>query len=306
MATFIFTHSDLDGVGAAILAKRGEQEIGNVNVHISYHTYETIDLAIQNILKEENRKNDKLIITDICPKEETCELINQNMSKFSKISLYDHHKTRSWVQKYPWATYSESECGTSLASNLTTKTADVLNFSFAVKAWDLWQLDSQYRKRGENLNTIMGFLGIEKFEEVFFEDLSSDLKEQLEFVIKAINERKTRYVEKVLKDQIPTSRIYMDGLTNKFRILFATDFISEIANAALQHPDCEDLNYICVINPVNDTCSLRSRQGENIDVGAIAKEVRGGGHKNAAGFPVKMTSMIEYTVFKILNSINYQ
>ena len=305
MTTFIFTHNDLDGVGAAILVKRGEQEIGNVNVHISYHTYETIDLDIQNILKEGNHKNDKLIITDICPKEETCELINKNLDKFQKISLYDHHRTRSSVQKYPWATYSAEECGTSLAANLTTKTSDVLNFSFAVKAWDLWILDSQYRKRGENLNTIMGFLGIEKFAEMFFEDPSADLKKQLEFVISSINERKNRYVEKVLKDQIPTSRIYMDGLMNKFRILFATDFISEIANAALKHPACEDLNYICVINPVNDTCSLRSRQEEKVDVGAIAKEVRGGGHTTAAGFPVKMTSMIENVVFKILNSINY-
>jgi hypothetical protein len=150
----------------------------------------------------------------------------------------------------------------------------------------------------------LGFLGIEKFVEVFSLDLIADLKERFIFVLDTINERKVRYVEKVIKDQLSKARTYPDGFGNKFKILFATDFLSEIGNTALLHPDGEDLNYICLINPVTNTCSLRSRQGENINVGAIAKEVRGGGHKNAAGFPVKMTSSIENTVFKILNAIN--
>jgi nanoRNase/pAp phosphatase (c-di-AMP/oligoRNAs hydrolase) len=179
-----------------------------------------------------------------------------------------------------------------------------LDFVNAVTAWDLWQIESPHRKRGENLTSLLGFIGKEEFVTRFVHDPDADQRptSTLEAIIRHLNARKERYVAQVLKEQLTHARYRMDGLGNTFKIIFATDYISEIAHAALKQPDCEDLHYICVINPVTNSCSLRSREGET-DIGQIAKLVGGGGHASASGFPAKMTNLIEETIFKLLNSI---
>ena len=122
-------------------------------------------------------------------------------------------------------------------------------------------------------------------------------------IIKYLTDRKKRYVYKVVKEQVPNAKYYMDGLGNTFKIIFATEYMSEIGHAALAYPDHEDLHYICVINPVTNTCSLRSRKGET-NVAKLAKLFDGGGHRSAAGFPIQLTEIIESIIFKTLNNVN--
>ena len=71
----------------------------------------------------------------------------------------------------------------------------------------------------------------------------------------------------------------------------------------LQHPDGEDLKYVCLINPVANACSMRSREGET-DIGEIAKLFGGGGHQAAAGFSINFTEDIERAVVDVLNKID--
>jgi oligoribonuclease NrnB/cAMP/cGMP phosphodiesterase (DHH superfamily) len=177
-------------------------------------------------------------------------------------------------------------------------------FVQAVAAWDLWILDSPQRQRGENLNNLLGFIGREAFVDAFVKDPNADELPTFKEITKFLVARRDRYVRQVLKEQLESSDARLDGFGNVFKIIFATDFISEIGHAVLDHPEAEDLKYVCVVNPVTNTCSLRSRDGET-DIGKIAAMCDGGGHHSAAGFPVPFKEHLTEMIFGILNKLNY-
>lgn len=304
MAIHVKSHNDLDAVGLVVVLKRLGYDIAS----ISYHGYPTIDASITKHLKESYSKDDLLLIADICPSDSVLEEINRKVSDGAKVVLLDHHKTKLSAAKYKWATIDLEKCGTELVYD-RYKPADwdspaLDMFVEAVSAWDLWKLDSECRKRSENLNSLLGFIGKGAFVKEFSIDLTADFRGTFAEVIKYLEKRKKKYVKQVIKKQLEHVRCYKDGFNNRFKILFATDYISEIGNAALDHPEAEDLHYVCVINPAWNTCSLRARKG-GVDVGAIAKFFGGGGHAAAAGFPCEFTESIEANVWQLLNRLNY-
>jgi len=301
MAWHLKLHNDFDAVGSRIIAEASGLEI----VSTSYHTYKTIDESIVNYIKNKEFSNgDSLLICDICPTRETALLIDKEAKNGLDVILVDHHKTRAWVEKYEWATVDLTKSATEILFSLyegKTKGSHV-DFIKAVTAWDIWQLDSPYRERAEKLNTLLGFIGKDAFVKAFLEDLSADTTEPFKTIIGYLIARKKRYVSQVIRNQLSKTRCYTDGFRNRFKIIFATDYISEIGHAALDHIASEDLNYICVINPITNACSLRARDGE-VDVQVIANYFGGGGHPGAAGFPFDFTSSIEANVWKLLNSL---
>jgi len=303
MAHHIKTHTDLDAVGGRILMESG----GSIISSTSYHDYSTIDdAAIQFIKKKEYKPGDTLIFIDICPSQGTCEFLNEQKPTDLNLVLLDHHKTRSWASKYPWATIDISNCGTQLVYDTCNPVVQMRYKEFvqAVAAWDLWILDSPQRQRGENLNNLLGFIGRDAFVDAFVKDPSADELPTFKEITKFLVARRDRYVRQVIKEQLESSDARLDGFGNVFKIIFATDFISEIGHAVLDHPEAEDLKYVCVVNPVTNTCSLRSRDGET-DIGKIAAMCDGGGHHSAAGFPVPFKEQISIVIFDILNKLNY-
>jgi len=301
MADHLKLHNDLDAVGSRIVAEASGLEIAST----SYHTYKNIDEAIVNYIKNKEFSNgDRLLICDICPTKETALLIDKEAKNGLDVILVDHHKTRAWVKKYEWATVDLTKSATEILFSLHEGKTQGTYFDFVktVTAWDMWQLDSPYRERSEQMNTLLGFIGKDAFVKAFLESLDADTKEPFKTIIGYLIARKKRYVSQVIRTQLERTRLYADGFRNKFKIIFATDYISEIGHAALDHPASEDLNYICVINPIINSCSLRARTGE-VDVAAIAKYFDGGGHPGAAGFPYEFTEEIEAKVWKLLNSL---
>lgn len=306
MATHLKTHYDLDAVGGRIVLESARHLVAST----TYHTYDTIDDAIQQFIVEKRyNSGDLLVIADICPTQGVCEFIEKNHPGDLAIRLLDHHKTRSWVNKYSWAKCDVSKCGTELVfeafyidKSNEYKYVEICKLVEAIAAWDLWKKDSSYRVRGENLNTLLGFIGKDAFVRRFVADPNADLFPTIQEILGFLNARKERYVGQVLKEQLDNAKLRMDGLGNSFKTIFATDFMSEIGDAVLAHPDGQDLHYVCLINPTSNTCSLRSRTGEN-DVSTIAKRLGGGGHQAAAGFPVALTDRIEEEVFTLLNGI---
>lgn len=89
----------------------------------------------------------------------------------------------------------------------------------------------------------------------------------------------------------------MDKNSNRYIIVFATDYVSDIGNRILRSKDFADLDYVAIINPSRDTCSLRS-QGK-FDVASIAKQLGGGGHKNASGFHTNITETVEKKIVRL-------
>jgi oligoribonuclease NrnB/cAMP/cGMP phosphodiesterase (DHH superfamily) len=301
MAWHLKLHNDLDAVGSRIVAEISELEIAST----SYHTYENIDKAIVNYIKNKEFSNgDSLLICDICPTKETALLIEKEVKKGLNIILIDHHKTRLWVEKYEWAIIDLNKSATEILFSLYEGKTKGTYFDFVqtITAWDIWKLNSPYRERSEQMNTLLGFIGKDAFVKAFTEKLNADETEPFKTIIGYLVARKKRYVSQVIRTQLEKTRLYVDGFRNKFKIIFATDYISEIGHAVLAHPASEDIDYICVINPIINSCSLRSR-AKGVDVGIIAKHFDGGGHPGAAGFPFDFTENIEAKVWKLLNNL---
>lgn len=299
---YLFTHADLDGAGCAVLLKRQD-----ATVNIRFCNYETLDKTLTSFIDgiANLSSDDLLLITDICPSKDICERIDEEVTKKIKVQLLDHHKTRSWVAKYPWAKFNNGKCGTQLVEYWLDESDNVTHaFVAAVDAWDRWLLKSDHRTRGEELNTLCSFMGLDDFVNRFSKNLVLDQEEPFMTMLTYIEKSKKRYINKVIKDQLESARPHLDGYANTFKIFFATDYISEIGNDILAHPDGEDLKYVVIITPGSNRCSLRSREGE-VDVSDIAKQFRGGGHASAAGFIIDFKRKITDQIGNMLNRMNY-
>lgn len=95
----LFTHTDLDGVGCAILAYLA---FGKENVTVEYCDYDDIDLRVsQFFIKGNPGEYDKVFITDISINENLAVAIDR-YSKSGLWRLFDHHQTALGLNKYDW------------------------------------------------------------------------------------------------------------------------------------------------------------------------------------------------------------
>lgn len=301
MAKYLVTHGDLDGAGAAVLAEAAYK------ISFTFFAeYTTIDNYLSNfIASKKDEKDVELLITDICPSQSVCEELNKVSEKF-KIKLFDHHKTRQWVEQYPWATFDLTKSGTKLFHeyvNATAPFSHYLDFVTAVDAWDLWKLESPYRTRGEHLNMLFKFLRTQEFVPLFIKNPDADKEEPIKTLLGYLEKEKQHIIKRAITSCQKSPIVRRDSLGQTYMIIFTTDYVSEVCNAILDHPDFDDLRFVLAYSPLAETCSLRAKG--DVDVSEIAKKLGGGGHKNAAGFHYPIRAHIEENIFKMIAQIEY-
>ena len=91
----LFTHTDLDGFGCAVLAK-----LAFKNVDIEYVDYDEVDAAVSAYLPVAT-KEDMIYITDISISEAVAEEIEK---RDLNVFLMDHHPTAVGLRKHDWCT----------------------------------------------------------------------------------------------------------------------------------------------------------------------------------------------------------
>ena len=115
----LFTHTDLDGIGCAILAYLAfERE----NVDVEYCDYDDVDGKIREFYLCGNPEEyDAIYITDISVDEEVAAEIDSLVASGQKWRLFDHHATALWLNEYTWCEvivedpkYGFKTCGTEL------------------------------------------------------------------------------------------------------------------------------------------------------------------------------------------------
>jgi len=305
MTINLLTHGDLDGAGCAVVIKRMMEE---EPLNIEFCDYENIDSKIKEVLENDFQEFDLLLITDICPSKETCKELN----KFTnRVMLADHHRTRKWVKKYDWAVFQEGKCGTFLVYDQIIprmfdghlskykdlskdkRAVGLEEFVKAIDAWDCWHMDSEHRKRGENLNALTFFIGLENFVKEFSIDLKSDESIVFSPIIGYINENKDRHVKNIIENQLHETPYRMDDYGQTYKILFCDNYISEVAHAALDEDDSQDLWYIVIVSPTKNVVSLRTKRPDKINVNILAEKFGGGGHSTAAGFRMDLKKKLE-------------
>lgn len=284
----LFTHTDLDGVGCAILAKLAFGE----EVDISYCNYDDINENVMNYLNHNDDSLSYIYITDICVNEEVAELLD----KRGGVVLLDHHPTALELNKYPWCKVMIEDLngvktsGTKMfyhwlggCLNEELKTNEALSrFAELVRNYDTWRW-SELGEDGvicKQVNDLMYLYGRDKFitwciseihDEVFPRLYSAD-----ELLLNTKQKEIDEYVEEK-NEQLFTSP--MCGRVCGF--VFAEKYVSELGNRLCRmHPE---IDYVAMIDMGSKTVSYRTVK-DDIDLGKdVAQLFGGGGHPKAAG-----------------------
>lgn len=302
MKTYLFTHTDLDGVGCAVLATTAygpQPEDLEVN-YVNYHNVN--DALMQFIADTAAEENFRLLITDIAPEgadaEKVAEAINVlHESKRAKVFLCDHHTTTQWIKKYSWAwqDVSKSMCGTKLLLEYLQQAGHVfspqaIEFAECVCVYDNWLTDHPLRPRSEGMNRYVHFVGFARFVYEFSHDLAADLSVNANIVIEQLKRNEKAYVKKVVEQQCVGDFILTDPDGNKYCILVCERNVSQVCHGALEA--FSELDYAMNLNPAYDKGDLRSRDG-GVDVYKIAKKLGGGGRQATAGFQMSFQDVLK-------------
>lgn len=326
----LFTHTDLDGVGCAVLAYLA---FGRENVDIEYCNYDDIDEKVMKFLESNTVPYNMYYITDISVSEKVAKEIDSRSWK-EKVRLFDHHKTAEYLNKFDWCevmdfipftdhlktsgtqifyTYLRSQC-TCLDSLSDKVRLNMSKFVNVVRDYDTWR----WKELGEEgiickkVNDLFYIYGRDKFirwithqihtfinpkdvcfswENKQFPEFSSDDKAVLDQKQKDID----IYIDEKDKQLVQITDIF----GNIYGVVFAERYISELGNRLCElHPE---LAYIAMIDICKGRVSYRTVR-EGIDLGGeIANSFGGGGHTKAAGSTFDRKAVIEIVTDIVFN-----
>lgn len=282
----LFTHTDLDGVGCAILAKLA---FGN-EVDISYCNYDDIDTEVREFISKENDV-DMCHITDIRIIDEVAKEIDE---KFDNFYVLDHHPTALYLNKYLWCIIKiedeETHIKTSgtemyyhwLVDNGYLQGSDVLDaFAELVRNYDTWRW-AELGEEGiicKQVNDLMYLYGRDRFITWCISQIHDCVFPRLyasdELILSIKQKEIDDYVEEKNEQLITTP---MCGRVCGF--VFAEKYFSELGNRLCRmHPE---IDFVAMID-MSGTVSYRTVK-EDVDLGKdVAQLFGGGGHPKAAG-----------------------
>lgn len=292
----LFTHTDLDGAGCAV-------------VYAHYHDIAEIHYCnngddINNAVREFIAKAiiDKdtkysVVIADQSVNEEVACMIDECVNNNDNIGLLlvDHHESALWLNKYEWARVDTTMCGTTLLlkhySNIASYKYEnkVLNrYAIDVEDRDLWRWESK-----KNMNSLFhhkllckyGIINyvirisrrIDTGVNIITDKECSDIQIDIDSMNAYVNSNINNYIK---------DKITVGDNTYYVAFTFASAHVSELGNAiCTEHNDIDICCIICVNRGEHGSVELRSVK-DDVDLSVIAKALGGGGHIHAAGFPL--------------------
>lgn len=318
----VFSHTDLDGIGCAILAYLA---FGRENVDVEYCNYDDVDEKVREFWEHVgDAKYDSVYITDISVSDALAKDIDVHTGSH-KWRLFDHHATAIGLNKYKWCyvTIENADLvktsGTELFwlylvhngyfDELSESRADAVKnisrFVEIVRDYDTWRWKEELGEEGlicKQINDLLYINGREFFINWIISCITIDdpdkfpllYGEQLALLIQKQKDI-DRYIEKKDK-QIITIK---DQFGHSCGVVFAEQYFSELGNRLCElHPD---LDYVAMIDICKGVVSYRTVR-EDLDLGGeIAHSFGGGGHKKAAGSTFDgrfMMEMVMYGVFQ--------
>lgn len=297
----LFTHTDLDGIGCAVLATFAFSGLG-VGIDIEYCNYDDIESKV-----EEHFNNGSEImchITDISISEELADKINNSNRMFQ---LLDHHATALNLNKFNWCNVQienkETHIKTSgtemyyhwLIDNGCLKRSETLDkFVELIRDYDTWRLSTLGYDGAicKQVNDLLYIYGRKKFIDWCLYRLHYSTFPNLEhadrLVLKIEQNNIDNYIKKKNEQMITVS---LCGKT--CGAVFAEKYFSELGNKLCQmNPE---IDFVAMID-MNGTVSYRTVK-DDINLGKdIAKLFGGGGHPKVAGS--RFTSNINMEVIK--------
>lgn len=291
----LFTHTDLDGVGCAVLASLAFPA-PEYQLSITYVDYNNINQKVLQYF-EDCQTDVFLLITDISVNTQVADRIDE--MSFDKKLLLDHHATAvEPLSKYDWCVVEptsptlEKESGTSLLFKYLVYEhlvpqghySRLKAFVNIVTAWDTWTWKANNCSIAPKLNDLLQLWGLAGFHDWCKSWISCkdypNLNEDGEVTCDALSEVKAQYIEE--KSDTVMIRTTKDGYD--YGVVFADKYISELGNKLCE--EYPDLEFIAIINMSSNEISFRSIH-DKLNLGKdIAAKIGGGGHPQSAGAPV--------------------
>ncbi len=270
--TLHISHNDLDGIGCTILTKAA---LGSVDIIHTNHN------NIDQVVMDNYENYQRVIISDIVPSANVLAIVCAE----TQCTVVDHHATtQQYVGDFHEIVYDNTVSATKLMFQwLLTQGHNIEQYEYMVELindYDLWIL-----KHDESLkmNFLLNVVGINRMFDLLASKAFQGFSSTEEDIIQTEEERMESYLQSAMDTvQIATDP---DGYT--FALLFAERYSSEIGNRILvETPSC---NYVVIINMAKGRASLRSTS--EMSILHIAKRNGGGGHPQAAGFPVDISNI---------------
>lgn len=300
----LYTHTDLDGVGCAILAYLA---FDRENVDVEYCDYKDVDERVVEFVEngELFSSYDKVFITDISISEETALFVGLRDVPPRKIRLFDHHATALGLNKYEWCEVRVEDmltgiktCGTEMFFCYLvgcecfpgfgrSKFSNLARFVGIVRDYDTWR----WKELGDEgiickqVNDLFGIYGRDVFIDWVIQRINyprvfpyfPSLDEQDH----ALLEYKQKDIDIYIEQKNKQLQIYQDSCGRFVGVVFAERYISELGNRICEmHPE---IDYVALVNLGAGVVSFRTCR-DDVDLGTeIAHSLGGGGHKKAAG-----------------------
>jgi oligoribonuclease NrnB/cAMP/cGMP phosphodiesterase (DHH superfamily) len=301
----LFTHTDLDGIGCAILAYLA---FGRESVDVEYCDYGDINEKVEEFWDDpELEAYDYIFITDISIKEKLAIHITNEASE-PRVLLFDHHATALGLNKYDWCeisvmndTLGIKTSGTELFYNYLRRheqfdhlsvnvIGNIDEFVDIVRDYDTWRW-KELGKEGivcKQMNDLFYIYGREVFIDwaldqiltlKFYRGISAfPIYSEKDM---ALLDQKQKDIDTYIEEKNKQLFHRVDEVGHTYGVVFAERYFSELGNRL-----CEinpDLAYIAMIDISSGTVSYRTIR-DDIDVGGeIAHAYGGGGHPKAAG-----------------------
>lgn len=301
----LFTHTDLDGVGCAILAYLA---FGKENVDVEYCNYDDVDDKVESFMKNEDlyRSYDSIFITDISVSDRVASMIDCLDKVERTVRLFDHHGTALRLDNYFWCTVYEyldavKTSGTELFYLYLRNTPsgsysshamknNIKRFVIIVRNYDTWR----WKELGEDglvskqMNDLFYIYGLEKFidwtmDNIYNLYLLSPMHAFPYFseTDLLLLEQKQKDIDIYVEQKEKQITVKTDQWGNTYGVIFAERYFSELGNCLCEiHPE---LAYIAMIDISYGRVSYRTIR-DDINLGTeIAHNYGGGGHPKAAG-----------------------
>ena len=292
MKVFLISHiADADGVMPVILT----------DLAFENYDYKLLDIKDVDTFMNESIDNnlfdeyDKVFMTDLNVSEELAERIN-NIDFKNKFIVLDHHIGSMDLNKYDFITVVDEannmkESGTSLyyeyliknyPNDLLLKNS-VKYMVNLVRLGDTWEWKKYNITEARDLSTILSYYGNEEF----IDNYKMFLRENNEFYFNKMENtllKIDRYKKEDYINYIKEKMVIRNINGYNAGIVFAENYRSELGNE-LSEIYKDKIDFVMIIN-LNRSISFRCVK-DDIDVNEMAKLFNGGGHKKAAGAPLK-------------------
>lgn len=317
----LFTHTDLDGIGCAIVAGFA---FGFENVDVTYCNYDDVNSVVEEFFKSgKDREYYRVYITDISIRDGLADEIDRYGC--GNWFLFDHHGTALSLNKYDWCTVETDVSVTEYASMRVSGTwllyrelsngdrsslisgdlndevqLRLMSFVELVKDYDTWRWKEVLREDHglicKQVNDLFYIYGRNEFIEwakkLILEGDGEDFKigvfgeetrvwPTLSETDRKVLENRQKEIDRYIEKKNKELVIIQDRFGYLFGVVFAENYFSELGNRLSEIRS--ELDYIAMIDISGGKVSYRTAH-DDIDLGKeIAHHYGGGGHAKAAG-----------------------